>query len=87
MSDRYGQIGATKFSPEGVEAAVAFKGSVNEVIYQLIGGIKSGMGYVGVPNINELRRKAKFVRITNSGLKESHPHDVKIISESPNYPL
>jgi IMP dehydrogenase len=87
ISDRYGQIGATKFSPEGVEAAVAFKGSVNEVIYQLIGGIKSGMGYVGVPNINELRRKAKFVRITNSGLKESHPHDVKIISESPNYPL
>ena len=87
MSDRYGQIGATKFSPEGVEAVVAFKGNVSEVIYQLMGGIKSGMGYVGVSNINELRRKAEFVRITNSGLKESHPHDVKIISETPNYPL
>jgi len=66
---------------------VPYKGRVEEVIFQLVGGMKSGMGYVGARNIEELWKKAKFVRITNSGLRESHPHDVNIISEAPNYPM
>ena len=87
ISDRYGKLGKGKLVPEGVEAAVPYKGRVEEVIFQLVGGIKSGMGYVGAKNIEELWRKARFVRITNAGLRESHPHDVNIISEAPNYPM
>ncbi len=87
ISDRYGKLGKGKLVPEGVEAAVPYKGRVEEVIFQLIGGVKSGMGYVGARNIEELHRRARFVRITNAGLRESHPHDVNIISEAPNYPM
>ncbi len=87
ISDRYGKLGKGKLVPEGVEAAVPYKGRVEEVIFQLIGGVKSGMGYVGAENVEELWKRAKFVRITNSGLRESHPHDVNIISEAPNYPM
>jgi len=87
ISDRYGKLGKGKLVPEGVEAAVPYKGRVEEVIFQLVGGIKSGMGYVGAKNIEELWKKARFVRITNAGLRESHPHDVNIISEAPNYPM
>jgi len=87
ISDRYGKLGKGKLVPEGVEAAVPYKGRVEEVIFQLIGGVKSGMGYVGARNIEELHRRARFMRITNAGLRESHPHDVNIISEAPNYPM
>ncbi|HJJ42556.1 MAG TPA: IMP dehydrogenase [Methanocorpusculum sp.] len=87
-SDRYFQkkgIGATKYVPEGVEGATPYVGSVNDVIYQTIGGLKSAMGYSGCRNISEMQTKAKFVRITASGLKESHPHDILITDEAPNY--
>ena len=86
-SDRYGKLGRGKLVPEGVEAAVPYKGKVKEVLYQLVGGMKSGMGYVGARNIAELHKKARFVKITGAGLRESHPHDVNIISEAPNYPM
>lgn len=87
ISDRYGKLGETKYVAEGVEAAVPFKGKVGEVLFQLIGGVKSGMGYVGARNVEELRRDAKFVKITPSGLRESHPHDIKVIAEPPNYQI
>ncbi len=87
ISDRYGKIGKGKAVPEGVEAAVPYKGKVSEVLSQLVGGMKSGMGYVGARNVEELKEKGKFVRITTAGLKESHPHDVNIIAEAPNYPM
>jgi len=87
ISDRYGKLGQGKLVPEGVEAAVPYKGRVEEVIFQLVGGIKSGMGYVGARNIEELKKKGRFMKITSSGLRESHPHDVNIISEAPNYPM
>jgi IMP dehydrogenase len=73
-----------KFVPEGIEARVPYKGTLSEVIYQLVGGLRAGMGYCGAPNIQSLHN-AKFVRITNSGLIESHPHDVTITREAPNY--
>ena len=82
--DRYFQEGNKKLVPEGVEGRVPYKGSVQEVIYQLIGGLRSGMGYCGAGTIEALH-KAKFVRITNAGVLESHPHDVTITSEAPNY--
>ena len=87
ISDRYGKIGKGKIVPEGVEAAVPYKGKVSEVLTQLVGGMKSGMGYVGARNIDELQKKGKFIRITQAGLKESHPHDVNIVAEAPNYPM
>lgn len=87
ISDRYGKLGATKFVAEGVEAVVPYRGKTDEVIFQLIGGVKSGMGYVGARNIEELRKNSKFVKISSSGLKESHPHDIRITSEPPNYQL
>jgi len=74
-----------KLVPEGIAARVPYKGTLSEVIYQLTGGIRSGMGYMGSPDIETLKRKAQFVRITNSGIIESHPHDVSITRESPNY--
>lgn len=83
--DRYFQEGAKKLVPEGVEGRVPYKGSVADTIFQLVGGIRSGMGYCGCPTIEELHQKAKFVQITNAGLRESHPHDIQITKEAPNY--
>jgi len=71
--------------PEGVEGRVPYKGPVGQVVHQLIGGLRAGMGYTGAPTIKELQRRAEFVRITNAGLKESHVHDIQITAESPNY--
>ncbi|GEP43225.1 IMP dehydrogenase [Brevifollis gellanilyticus] len=83
--DRYGQNSSGKLVPEGVEARVPFKGPLADVVFQLMGGLRSGMGYVGADNLDELRSKARFVRITAGGLKESHPHDVVITEEPVNY--
>ncbi len=83
--DRYFQEGSKKLVPEGVEGRVPYKGPVSDTIFQLCGGIRSGMGYVGCETIPELHEKAKFVRITGAGLKESHPHDIYITKEAPNY--
>lgn len=82
--DRYFQEDVKKLVPEGVEGRVPYKGPLSETVYQLIGGLKAGMGYCGAENINQLR-KAKFIKITSAGLTESHPHDVDITKESPNY--
>ena len=85
--DRYFQENNKKLVPEGVEGRVPFKGPVSETIYQMMGGLRSGMGYCGAHNIDELRTESKFVRITSAGLKESHPHDVYITKEAPNYTM
>lgn len=84
-SDRYFQKGANKLVPEGIEGRVPFKGKVKDVIFQLTGGLRSGMGYTGSKDIEDLRHKTKFVKITNASLKESHPHDVEVTKEAPNY--
>ena len=87
-SDRYSQEGTvsdSKFVPEGIEGRVAYKGTMADMVTQLVGGLKSGMGYTGCKNIEELQTKAKFVRITSAGLRESHVHDVIITKEAPNY--
>ncbi len=84
-SDRYFQEGAKKFVPEGVEGRVPYRGAVSEIVFQLCGGIRSGMGYCGQSTIDGLRKNGKFVRITNAGLLESHPHDISITKEAPNY--
>ena len=84
-ADRYFQTGTKKFVPEGVEGRVPYKGALSETVYQMIGGLKAGMGYTGCKNIEELHSKAKFIRITGAGLKESHPHDIHITKEAPNY--
>lgn len=86
-SDRYGKFPGSKFVAEGVEAAVPYKGKVEDMMYQLSGGIKAGMGYAGCRDIKELREKTEFMKITNSGLRESHPHDIRVISEPPNYQM
>jgi IMP dehydrogenase len=86
--DRYfqGEIDeADKLVPEGIEGRVAYKGPVSNVLFQLIGGLRAAMGYCGTPTIDDLRRDARFVRITSAGLRESHPHDVTITKEAPNY--
>lgn len=83
--DRYFQTGNTKLVPEGVEGRVAYKGALSETVFQLVGGICSGMGYCGAANISALQQSARFVQITNAGLAESHPHDVMITKEAPNY--
>ncbi|MFV0604632.1 MAG: IMP dehydrogenase, partial [Niabella sp.] len=86
-SDRYFQDpedDVKKFVPEGIEGRVAYKGSLKEVIYQFTGGLRAGMGYCGAKNIKELQ-KARFVKITNAGMNESHPHDVDVTKEAPNY--
>ena len=83
--DRYFQEGAKKLVPEGVEGRVAYKGSLEDVIFQMIGGIRSGMGYCGCPTIEDLHDRAKFVKISAASLKESHPHDIHITKEAPNY--
>jgi IMP dehydrogenase len=87
-SDRYFQkkdIGSTKFVPEGVEGVTPYVGHVSEVIYQLVGGLKSAMGYTGSRTIPDMHKKARFVRITNAGMTESHPHNILITDEAPNY--
>jgi IMP dehydrogenase len=88
-ADRYFQEEreSRKFVPEGIEARVPYKGPVADVIYQLVGGLRSGMGYCGCPDVPSLQGDAEFVRITGGGLRESHPHDVKITREAPNYHL
>ena len=83
--DRYFQTNAKKLVPEGVEGRVPFRGSLQEVVFQLVGGIRSGMGYCGMENIEALRKNAQFVKISNAALIESHPHDISITKEAPNY--
>jgi len=85
--DRYGQgnIQDSKLVPEGIEGRTIYRGPVNEVIYQLVGGLQAGMGYLGAKTISELHQRANFIKITAAGLKESHPHDVEITKEAPNY--
>ena len=84
-ADRYFQKGSKKFVPEGVEGRVPYKGSLSDTVFQMMGGLRSGMGYVGCHTIAELRDKAQFIKITGAGLIESHPHDVYITKEAPNY--
>ena len=85
--DRYFQTNNKKLVPEGVEGRVPYRGAASETVYQMMGGLRSGMGYCGAHNIQELRTKSKFVRITSAGLKESHPHDIYITKEAPNYTM
>ncbi len=87
-SDRYFQSGvneANKLVPEGIEGRVAYKGSLQDIVFQLLGGLRAGMGYVGAANLEELRDNAQFVQMSGNGLRESHPHDVQITKEAPNY--
>jgi IMP dehydrogenase len=95
-SDRYFQkkdpgfpkeIGQTKFVPEGIEGATPYVGSVESIIYQLTGGLKSALGYTGSPDISALKNGGKFIKITSAGQIESHPHDILITDEAPNYRL
>ena len=85
--DRYFQQDAKKLVPEGVEGRVAARGSVEDTIFQLIGGIRSGMGYCGAATIPELIEKSEFIKISAASLKESHPHDIHITKEAPNYSI
>lgn len=85
--DRYFQEDAKKFVPEGVEGRVAYKGYLEDTIYQLIGGLRAGMGYCGAPTIEDLKKNGKFIKITAASLKESHPHDIHITKEAPNYSI
>ena len=87
-ADRYfqeGEISPTKMVPEGIEGRVPYKGPVSDVLFQLVGGLRSGMGYCGVGTIRALQTETRMVRITSAGLRESHPHDVVITREAPNY--
>ena len=83
--DRYFQTDAKKLVPEGVEGRVAYKGTLEDTVFQLVGGIRSGMGYCGCPTIEDLKEKGQFVKISAASLKESHPHDIQITKEAPNY--
>ena len=85
--DRYFQEDAKKLVPEGVEGRVAYKGSVEDTVFQLVGGIRSGMGYCGAASIEELKQNGRFVKISAASLKESHPHDIHITKEAPNYSI
>ena len=84
-SDRYFQANNQKYVPEGVEGRVPYRGPLADTGDQMMGGVKSGMGYTGCKDSEELHNKAQFVRITGAGLKESHPHDIQITKEAPNY--
>jgi len=89
-ADRYfqeGELSPRKLVPEGIEGRVPYKGPVSDVLFQMVGGLRSGMGYVGCATIDSLRSDPQFVRITMAGLRESHPHDVTITREAPNYSL
>jgi IMP dehydrogenase len=86
--DRYGQAGvgqASKLVPEGVEGLVPYRGPLSDFVYQLVGGVRAGMGYCGTKTIDDLRKSAKFCRVTGASVIESHPHDIRITRESPNY--
>lgn len=74
-----------KLVPEGIEGITSYKGKVSDVIYQLLGGLHSGLGYCGAHNLNELKEKAVFIQVTNNGLIEGHPHDINIVKDAPNY--
>jgi IMP dehydrogenase len=84
-ADRYFQAGARKLVPEGVEGRVAYKGRVEDTVFQLIGGLRSGMGYCGAKDVPTLQETGQFVKISSASLKESHPHDIHITKEAPNY--
>ena len=86
-NDRYFQEDAAKFVPEGIEGRVPYKGALADTIFQLVGGLRSGMGYCGTATIPDLKKNGKFVRISSASLVESHPHDVQITKEAPNYHL
>ncbi|MPM63641.1 Inosine-5'-monophosphate dehydrogenase [bioreactor metagenome] len=73
--------------PEGIEGRVAYKGAASDIIFQLLGGVRSGMGYVGAGNLQELRENAQFIKMSGAGLIESHPHDIQITKEAPNYSI
>ena len=83
--DRYFQEGAKKLVPEGVEGRVPYKGAVADTIFQMVGGLRAGMGYCGARDIDTLRKTAEFIKISGAGLAESHPHDINITKEAPNY--
>jgi IMP dehydrogenase len=85
--DRYFQENESKLVPEGIEGRVPYKGPLADTIFQLVGGLRSGMGYCGAKDIPSLQNDTQFIRITNAGLRESHPHDVQITKEAPNYSL
>jgi IMP dehydrogenase len=85
--DRYAQESTLKMVPEGIEGRVPYRGSASTIIAQLVGGLRSGMGYSGCSNLEEMRTKTKFIRITDAGLRESHVHDVIITEEAPNYQI
>ena len=87
-SERYRQAGtrtANKLVPEGVEGRVPFKGPLSAFVYQLVGGLKAGMGYLGTRDIDELRKEAQFIQVSHASVRESHPHDIAITQEAPNY--
>ena len=84
-ADRYFQEGKKKLVPEGVEGRMPYKGALSDTVFQLLGGLKSGMGYCGTPTVEDLKANGQFIRITGAGLKESHPHDISITKEAPNY--
>ena len=87
-ADRYFQdpeVNADKLVPEGIEGRVPYKGSVTAIVYQLVGGLRAGMGYCGTQNIDELRKDARFIKISAATVRENHPHDIAITQEAPNY--
>jgi IMP dehydrogenase len=86
-SDRYSQDTSGKLVPEGIEGRVPYKGPLSDLVYQLVGGLRAGMGYCGSPNIRDLQDHARFLRVTSAGLREGHVHDVIITKEAPNYRL
>jgi IMP dehydrogenase len=89
-ADRYfqeGEVSPSKLVPEGIEGRVPYRGPVGDVLFQMIGGLRSGMGYCGVGTVAGLRTETEFIRITSAGLRESHPHDVVVTREAPNYSL
>ena len=85
--DRYFQENEQKLVPEGIEGRVPYRGTAGDTVYQLMGGLRAGMGYCGVKDIHELKTKTTFMRISSASLRESHPHDVHITKEAPNYSL
>jgi IMP dehydrogenase len=84
-SDRYAQEAGGKLVPEGIEGRVPYKGPLSEMVYQLVGGLRAGMGYCGAGTVKELQQKSRFLRVSSAGLRESHVHDVIITKEAPNY--
>jgi IMP dehydrogenase len=84
-ADRYGQADSRKFVPEGVEGMVAYRGPLSDFVYQLVGGVKSAMGYCGCSTLEAFRAESRFVRVTAASMVESHPHDITITREAPNY--